>query len=286
MPQINCPHCGQTFDLTDEQAPQYVGQTITCTSCQKPFTVPGGGALPVQSMAYASPHYVGPQQTNGLAIASLVSGCVGFVIPIIPGIIAIILGIIGIRKTRDPAVGGKGLAIAGIAVGGTSMVLSICTASLMMSILIPSVNRASETANRIKCASNMRQIGQALLLYANDNHGQYPPNLEDLLPAGNVTSNVFICPSSNDTPASGSTPQALAAALSAGGHESYIYIPNLNSSASADTIVLYEPLSDHSGDGMNVLFGDGHVEFDVKQQAAGMIAEIQAGFNPPRHGHY
>jgi len=31
-----------------------------------------------------------------------------------------------------------------------------------------------ETANRVKCASNLRQIGQAISLYANDNRGAYP----------------------------------------------------------------------------------------------------------------
>jgi prepilin-type N-terminal cleavage/methylation domain-containing protein len=46
--------------------------------------------------------------------------------------------------------------------------------ALLISILLPSLNRARETANRVKCASNMRQIGQAILLYANDNKGAYP----------------------------------------------------------------------------------------------------------------
>src|SRR5205807_6302953 len=46
--------------------------------------------------------------------------------------------------------------------------------ALLISILLPSLNRARETANRIKCASNLRQIGQALLLYAGENKGNYP----------------------------------------------------------------------------------------------------------------
>ncbi|MEA2710546.1 MAG: hypothetical protein QOF78_3147 [Phycisphaerales bacterium] len=46
--------------------------------------------------------------------------------------------------------------------------------ALLISILLPSLNRARETANRVKCASNLRQIGQAVLLYSNDNRGQYP----------------------------------------------------------------------------------------------------------------
>ena len=46
--------------------------------------------------------------------------------------------------------------------------------ALLISILLPSLNRARETANRVKCGSNLRQIGQAILLYANENKGNYP----------------------------------------------------------------------------------------------------------------
>lgn len=46
--------------------------------------------------------------------------------------------------------------------------------ALLISILLPSLNRARETANRVKCASNLRQVGQAILLYSNENRGAYP----------------------------------------------------------------------------------------------------------------
>src|SRR5437762_4350311 len=46
--------------------------------------------------------------------------------------------------------------------------------ALLISILLPSLNRARETSNRVVCASNLRQIGQAILLYANENKGSYP----------------------------------------------------------------------------------------------------------------
>src|SRR5205085_1807896 len=41
--------------------------------------------------------------------------------------------------------------------------------AMMMSILLPSLNRAREQANRVKSASNLRQIGQAVQLHANKN---------------------------------------------------------------------------------------------------------------------
>ena len=46
--------------------------------------------------------------------------------------------------------------------------------ALLISILLPSLNRARETANRVKCGSNLRSIGQALLMYSNENRGKYP----------------------------------------------------------------------------------------------------------------
>src|SRR5258706_3051851 len=46
--------------------------------------------------------------------------------------------------------------------------------ALLISILMPALSAAKERANRVKCASNLRQIGQGLLLYAGDNRGVYP----------------------------------------------------------------------------------------------------------------
>lgn len=48
--------------------------------------------------------------------------------------------------------------------------------ALLISILLPTLNKARESANRIKCGSNMRQIGQAMRQYAIDDvrGGAYP----------------------------------------------------------------------------------------------------------------
>src|SRR3954464_6568014 len=58
--------------------------------------------------------------------------------------------------------------------------------ALLISILLPSLNRARETANRVKCASNLRQIGQAIQLYSNENRGFFPRTYFD--GSGTVTS--------------------------------------------------------------------------------------------------
>jgi prepilin-type N-terminal cleavage/methylation domain-containing protein len=46
--------------------------------------------------------------------------------------------------------------------------------SVMVALLLPALTRAREAGNRIACASNLRQFGMALQMYANDNAGFLP----------------------------------------------------------------------------------------------------------------
>jgi len=52
--------------------------------------------------------------------------------------------------------------------------------ALLISILLPSLSRARETANRVQCGSNLSQIGRALLLYSNDNNNSLPRVIYDV----------------------------------------------------------------------------------------------------------
>jgi prepilin-type N-terminal cleavage/methylation domain-containing protein len=47
--------------------------------------------------------------------------------------------------------------------------------AVLIGILLPVLNRAREAANSAACLSNLRQIGQALRIYANDNGDQIMP---------------------------------------------------------------------------------------------------------------
>lgn len=55
---------------------------------------------------------------------------------------------------------------------------------LLISILLPALNKAREQANAVKCASNMRQIFTYVTMYLDDNRGMYPvpPALSDSPP--------------------------------------------------------------------------------------------------------
>ena len=46
--------------------------------------------------------------------------------------------------------------------------------AVLLSLLLPAVNRARQMAAQAGCAGNMRQIGMALTLYAQDNDGFFP----------------------------------------------------------------------------------------------------------------
>ncbi len=213
---------------------------------------PGQG--PQGPIDYASP--ADKPRTSGLAITALVLGILGlvsscFLIGVVPGIVAIVLGIIGISQTSDPKVGGRGLAIGGLVTG---ILATLIVPVMAISILLPSLNRARETANRVKCASNMRQIGLATILYADSEPGgAFPPSFDELLLTQDITADVFVCPSTND--AAGTVPLGP-------GTLSYVWAgAGLTSRASAETPLIFEPLSNHTNDGSNVLFADAHVEF-------------------------
>jgi prepilin-type processing-associated H-X9-DG protein len=156
--------------------------------------------------------------------------------------------------------------------------VGVVVCGCMASILLPSLNRAREMANRVKCASNLRMIGQAIQMYANENGGMFPDSFERVLLTQDLTSGEFVCPSSSDTPSPGATNVSQAPALSKGGHLSYVYVGKgmtsriLTSPNAGRTVLAYEPMTNHRNDGCNVLFADGHVEFVPAAQAQALIS--------------
>jgi len=46
--------------------------------------------------------------------------------------------------------------------------------SLLIALLLPALGRARAQAKTIKCLSNLRQVGLALMMYSNDNHNWVP----------------------------------------------------------------------------------------------------------------
>lgn len=65
--------------------------------------------------------------------------------------------------------------------------------AVLVGILLPTLGRARENAKKVQCASNLRQVALAAMMYANDNKGWMPVcyrlNGAKYLPSGNVGPN-------------------------------------------------------------------------------------------------
>lgn len=87
------------------------------------------------------------------------------------------------------------------------LLVVIAIIALLLSIVVPSLNKARDHARRITCMSNLRQSGMALRIYAEENNNKLPPSASswwpwdisywttDLIMASGSSPDVFYCPS-------------------------------------------------------------------------------------------
>src|SRR5271156_4122333 len=73
--------------------------------------------------------------------------------------------------------------------------------AILIGVLLPALSRAREQANLVSCQSNLRQIGQALQIYAVDNSGSLPYGIWTGYGAGDP----FATPNWTTTPPAGWT---------------------------------------------------------------------------------
>jgi hypothetical protein len=152
--------------------------------------------------------------------------------------------------------------------------------------LLALLREARLQSSFVPCAHNLKVIGTEACLFAMDHPISPLADLGELMLHGNLPPETFICPETKDTPATGSTPQAIAHnLLNEKGHLSYVWIGegmmNLNKLDSL-TVLAYEPLTNHSGEGMHVLYADGRSLWLSAWEATSDLAELVAGHNPPR----
>ncbi len=124
---------------------------------------------------------------------------------------------------------------------------NIATTATLVSVLLPSLSRSRELSKRVVCAANLRGIGQAMYIHAQDDSDRFPPDFKTLIKENNTTPKQFVCPSSD----------AQLGDLDA----CYAYIPGQTTYDDPTNVLVYEKPGCHQNEGGNVLFQDSHVEF-------------------------
>ncbi|MCK5600515.1 DUF4190 domain-containing protein [Candidatus Pacearchaeota archaeon] len=232
-------------------------------SCRSCGSVLGGAVVPV-----AAAVKVEAAKTSRLAIAALVLGILSvftFGLILLPAVICGVIAMVKVSKSGG-ALKGKGFAIAGI-------VVSVVTLLILLAVLMPALGVVNRMAQQAVCAGNMKAFGASIMIYAADHDNAFPPADKwcDLITgevAGDPKS--FQCPGVNES-------------------RSCNYAMNENvakfgGSAPVDMVLLFESKAgwnlsggaelltadNHCGEGANILFADGHVEF-VKSERFGSL---------------
>lgn len=183
------------------------------------------------------------------------------------------------------------------------LLVVIAIIGILAGILLPVLSRARESARKTQCASNVKQIGMGLIMYANENNEAFPSStgtniamksLNLLFPNYVSDQRTFNCPSDTSVTAASNATVAEDSAFTKV-QCSYGYDYTHSQANDADVALLADrptnesnaPTSanspnhggtvnaagtdDVAGRGQNVVYVDGHVEF-VNTHLAGWFS--------------
>ncbi|HTL31284.1 MAG TPA: hypothetical protein VL282_18775 [Tepidisphaeraceae bacterium] len=199
--------------------------------------------------------YATPPRLNADARRSLIYGSL-LMVPFVTGFLAMRFGQKGARIAEQTGIGRR-TSLIGFILGVANLIIWI-----VIAVSLPfAVVRARQQAQMVQCASQLRSLTIGIYAYANGNSGWTPPSLNIAL----IGIPVYACPA-------------------AGGFSNYVYVAKsirMNTVRGSDYVTIYEPPTNHAR-GSNFAFLDGHVEMVPPARAQKIIAELNAGFNPPR----
>ena len=161
-----------------------------------------------------------------------------------------------VKSPRNPfayifaffSVGGRGT-------GGGNLMVTIAIIAILAAMLLPALSKAKEGARRASCLNNLKQIGLACHMYAQDNNGVFPDKLSLLYPEYISSLRIFVCPSTDDK---------ISSLDEIDENMSYVYIGGLTEDNDPDTVLVYEKPGNHGKAGYNELFLDGRVKWNHK----------------------
>ena len=139
------------------------------------------------------------------------------------------------------------------------LTVAVVIAAVLVCAAIPTVRRNRELRNRLICSSNIRAIGAQFEVYVWNHLASPRDPLQALVEMGYITPEQARCPV---------------------GEGRYIFVDRDLSSVAAEDVdsdardvIVYEPLSNHNGEGANVLFGDGHSRFVTPDEFRRLIPD-------------
>lgn len=153
---------------------------------------------------------------------------------------------------------------------GQDKAAMLAFSAMASAILVPALDRARELADRTADALHLNAVGKAAFLYSTQHDNRFPEHLAELVAAGMLDPKDLVRPGSGTEPAT-FTPEQVAAGRQdwhaieqiVDAHCDYLYL-GAGTTVDADTrgvLALTKPAMDSSGEGVNCLFFDGHVNW-------------------------
>jgi prepilin-type processing-associated H-X9-DG protein len=145
-------------------------------------------------------------------------------------------------------------------IAGAAVVLLGVVLSLSLSPPAPEISSQSVSFR------NLRGIGRAMLEYASENSGALPPQLETLVDEQLYVSRQLVCPWS--------------------GHEEpacdYFYVTGLAIRDPPNWIIAFDDPACTKGEGANILYLDGHVEYVREPASSQEVQRFKAAYEKAR----